>query len=206
MGIEVTQELFQRHDPLAFDDEKVAMLAEKHGIRPHFCNTKWRDDRKGWGSLDPIEKDDPRFKDVYDCLRNKPRRPERRMKDGMYQQGDLVLSVQTCEDWEIAQLRRDYLANRRARNLADGNPVADQLALEMDTKNVEAYDPEITHRDDHGRDMIEAARNVPSPGQAARGFVMPKPSSQTPAMGAGLKERTPTTRKSTRKRTTRSKK
>lgn len=172
MGIQITREMFQQADPLSFNQEKVDELRQKHGVVPHFCNRKYRDERRGWGNLDPIETSDPMFADVYACLNNKPspRNLKRVTKDGHYHQGDLVLSVISAEDYDIAQARRDYLANRRLRSVRDGDLVGDEIRRLGNPENVKSLDPEFEHVDTRGRNAIPEERG---PGAPARGFVNP---------------------------------
>lgn len=216
MGINITRDLYQRHDPLEWDDEKIAECVAKHGVRPALCNRKWRDNRRGWGALDPIPTSDPRFNDVYAALKNKPRDPKRKARDGYYHQGDLVLSIQPQEEWEISQARRTYLANRRMRFLRDGNPVEAELARETHTEGIEVPRPRIKHVDKQGHDMFpdddDADGYAPRgrPGHAARGFVLPPEEPQISAIQNPIEKprrrgrppgsKNKTTRKTTRKR------
>jgi hypothetical protein len=169
MPVAITQDLFKRHDPIEFDEAKVAELRKKHDLVPYWANQRARDTRRGWGTLDPIEVADPRFEDVFACLLNKPRNPKRQTRNGYYHQGDSVLAVQSGEDYDISQARRDYLANRRIRNMRDGNPV--EAELRGANRNIETYTPFLRHTDDKGRDKVGS-----TPGAPVRGFVkMPGP-------------------------------
>jgi hypothetical protein len=185
----ITQDLFARFDPLAWDEEKQAELAEKHGIRAHWCNTKWRDHRRGWGTLDPIEVTDPRFDDVRACLKNKPRNAARNKRNGYYEQGDMTLSYQTVDDWEISQLRRTYLSQRRLKALKDGNPVQEALMSESHTRGIEVPDPVIKHTDSHGVDLLEAAARELAErkgmGTPAKGFTVPDSGKTVPVIRSG---------------------
>ena len=140
-SVEITRDLFQHHDPLAF---------KKHppGRQLYWANRSWRM-QKGWNRLKPVHTTDTDWDLIKECMSEAPLDLDLH-GDTLVRRGDLVLCTKSEEDVAITNQRRSWLANRKVDALKKGyNPVNDELSMLSrggdSTDYVSSTKPEFHH-------------------------------------------------------------
>ena len=116
-------EHFFDHNPLNFDKEALARLAQEHKVVPTWANRKWRTEQRGWRGLQvvPADKENELTKAVLDCCDQLSDLDiEYNSVDGEIRHGDLILCVQDVKLKERNDRRRTYRADKKLRSLKKG--------------------------------------------------------------------------------------
>jgi hypothetical protein len=129
-------DLFSHHNPLKF---------KKHprGKQLYWANRSWREDRKGWGQLEPVKTTDSDWPEIQKCLQEAPLDLDFH-GETVVKRGDLILCRKDIKAVERSNQRRTYLANRKVEALKKGhNPVTDELARLGKSQYVTSVKPEF---------------------------------------------------------------
>jgi hypothetical protein len=128
--IEITQDLFSHHDPLAICKEKEKDYRRKTGRVLRWLNRTYRGMR-GLDGHKYVQVDDPNIKDIIACLNKDEYEVKEESEDGKVRHGDMVLAS-----------RSGMLADKqRLQNYARSNRMKDKETLLSELQKIS---PDVT--------------------------------------------------------------